>query len=192
MHALILIIIPILIIVCLLMVLVVLMQRPKQEGLGASFGAGVTDQIWGSQTTNVLQKFTVRLAILFFGLSLTLCILQARESKSALSVLEGLPTEKIVPQPPPTPATSPAVTTLPVKVETGAPATKEEGKVPDAPATPGTPVETPAPASEQPATEPTAPAEPAPAPSAEPAPAEPEPATPAPADPAPAAPDANK
>ena len=86
MHALILIIIPILIIVCLLMVLVVLMQRPKQEGLGASFGAGVTDQIWGSQTTNVLQKFTVRLAILFFGLSLTLCILQARESKSALSV----------------------------------------------------------------------------------------------------------
>ena len=182
MHALILIIIPVLIIVCLLMVLVVLMQRPKQEGLGASFGAGVTDQIWGSQTTNVLQKFTVRLAILFFGLSLTLCILQARESKSAVSVLEGLPTEKIVPQPPPTPPTSPAVTTLPVKVETGAPASKEEGQAPDAPAAPAEP---PAPAPEKPATEPAVPAEPAPAPATEPA-------TPAPAEPAPAAPDANK
>ena len=31
------------VIVCLLMTLLILMQRPKQEGLGAAFGAGVTD-----------------------------------------------------------------------------------------------------------------------------------------------------
>src|SRR5947207_11441543 len=40
-----------------LMVLVILMQRPKSEGLGAAFGGGVTENIFGAQTTNVLVKF---------------------------------------------------------------------------------------------------------------------------------------
>ena len=70
-----------LVITCLLIVLLVLMQRPKQEGLGAAFGAGVTDQIWGSQTTNVLQKGTVYLGVMFFVLSITLCVLEARKSR---------------------------------------------------------------------------------------------------------------
>ena len=58
-NALIVFLIVILAIVCLLMIFAVLMQRPKQEGLGAAFGGGITDQVWGAQTTNVLQKFTV-------------------------------------------------------------------------------------------------------------------------------------
>ena len=33
-----------LMIVCALLLLIVLMQRPKQEGLGAAFGAQMTDQ----------------------------------------------------------------------------------------------------------------------------------------------------
>src|SRR5262245_37180961 len=45
-----------------IMVLVILMQRPKSEGLGAAFGAGVTENIFGAQTTNVLVKFTTWLA----------------------------------------------------------------------------------------------------------------------------------
>ena len=43
--------------VALLMMLVILMQRPKSEGLGAAFGGGVTENIFGAQTTNVLVKF---------------------------------------------------------------------------------------------------------------------------------------
>jgi preprotein translocase subunit SecG len=58
------------VIVCLLLVLIVMMQRPRQEGLGASFGEGVTNQMWGAQTTNVLQKGTVWLAIFLFILTL--------------------------------------------------------------------------------------------------------------------------
>ena len=46
------------VLVCLLMMLVILMQRPKSEGLGAAFGSGVTENIFGAQTTNVLVKFT--------------------------------------------------------------------------------------------------------------------------------------
>ena len=44
---------------CALLLLVVLMQRPKQEGLGAAFGSQMTDQVFGAQTTDVLKKATV-------------------------------------------------------------------------------------------------------------------------------------
>lgn len=69
------------VVVCLLMALLILMQRPKQEGLGAAFGGGVTDQVFGARTTNVLQRGTVYLGSLFFILSLTLAILFARQTK---------------------------------------------------------------------------------------------------------------
>ncbi len=69
------------VIVCLMMALLILMQRPKQEGLGAAFGGGVTDQVFGARTTNVLQKGTVYLGSLFFLLSLTLAILIGKQTK---------------------------------------------------------------------------------------------------------------
>lgn len=65
----------ILVAVCLLLCLVVLMQRPKQEGLGAAFGGGMTDQAFGARTTDVLQKGTVYLGTAFFLITLTLSIL---------------------------------------------------------------------------------------------------------------------
>lgn len=69
------------VIVCLLMALLILMQRPKQEGLGAAFGGGVTDQVFGARTTNVLQKGTVYLGSMFFILALTLAILIGKQTK---------------------------------------------------------------------------------------------------------------
>ena len=68
------------VVVSLLMILVILMQRPKQEGLGAAFGSGMTDAAWGARTTDVLQKGTVYLGTLFFLLSLTLGILTGRQN----------------------------------------------------------------------------------------------------------------
>lgn len=68
-------------IVCLLLILVVLMQRPRQEGLGAAFGSGMTDQMFGSQTTNVLQKGTTWLGIFFFALTFVMAILMAHNDK---------------------------------------------------------------------------------------------------------------
>src|SRR3954453_8839326 len=63
--------------VALLMMLVILMQRPKSEGLGAAFGGGVTENIFGAQTTNVLVKFTTWLAGIFFALTFGLSVLYA-------------------------------------------------------------------------------------------------------------------
>ena len=69
------------VVVSLLIVLVVLMQRPKNEGLGAAFGGGMTDNLFGAQTTNVLQKFTRLLGGTFFLLTLILSILFAKQAR---------------------------------------------------------------------------------------------------------------
>src|SRR6266536_3178563 len=65
------------VLVSVLMVLVILMQRPKSEGLGAAFGGGVTENIFGAQTTNVLTTITTWLASIFFILVLALSVLYA-------------------------------------------------------------------------------------------------------------------
>ena len=70
----------ILVIVCVLLILVALMQRPKNEGLGAAFGSGVTENIFGAQTATVLTKATVYLGCIFFGVTLLLTVLTARQS----------------------------------------------------------------------------------------------------------------
>lgn len=70
------------VIVCVLMTLIILMQRPKQEGLGAAFGGGVTDQVFGARTTNVLQRGTVYLGSFFFIISLLLAVLIGQRNKT--------------------------------------------------------------------------------------------------------------
>ena len=80
----------ILVIVCVLLILVVLMQRPKNEGLGAAFGSGVTENIFGAQTTTVLTKATVYLGCIFFGVTLLLTVLTAKQSAGRrVGVLES-------------------------------------------------------------------------------------------------------
>ena len=69
------------------MVLIILMQRPKQEGLGAAFGGGVTDQMFGAQTSNVLQKVTVTLAIIFFVITLILAVLVGKQQEHNKTLL---------------------------------------------------------------------------------------------------------
>ena len=64
-----------LLIVSALLLLVVLMQRPKQEGLGAAFGAQMTDQAFGAQTTDVLKKGTVFFGTLFMLFAFVLGVL---------------------------------------------------------------------------------------------------------------------
>lgn len=135
------------VIICLLLALVVLMQRPKQEGLGAAFGAGLTDQAFGARTTDVLQKGTVYLGTLFFVVTLVLAILIGKRQRNNPSMLdevadkveeaspvaelpEGLDGEK--------PVVMPEIPAVPVVPPV------EKPETPEAPVTP--PAETPAPA----------------------------------------------
>jgi preprotein translocase subunit SecG len=91
----------------LLMMLVILMQRPKSEGLGAAFGGGVTENIFGAQTTNVLTKITGWLAALFFILTFVLSILYAHKGNSSSNLSRELKKNLPAPAATATPAASP-------------------------------------------------------------------------------------
>ncbi len=82
-----------LLIVSVLLLLVVLMQRPKQEGLGASFGSQMTDQAFGAQTSNVLKKGTVFFGVLFGVLCFTLSVLINARFQSEKSTLSAVTVE---------------------------------------------------------------------------------------------------
>ena len=78
------------VLVSLLIILIVLMQRPKNEGLGAAFGGGMTENLFGAQTTNVLQTITRWLGGMFFVLTLALSILYVRQGGGRSAVQEKL------------------------------------------------------------------------------------------------------
>ena len=130
-----------LLIVCALLLLVVLMQRPKQEGLGAAFGAQMTDQAFGAQTTNVLKKGTVLFGTLFMVLCFVLAVLmnaRFQNEKSDLNV-------KQVEAPVTASAEAPAVPAENLENLSPAPAAEGEGPVPaPTPAVDAAPAEQPA------------------------------------------------
>jgi preprotein translocase subunit SecG len=101
-------------IVALLMILVILMQRPKSEGLGAAFGGGVTENIFGAQTTNVLVKFTGYLAAIFFAVTFVLSILYARRGSGESALRRELMKTEAAPQASASPGAAPALSTTPV------------------------------------------------------------------------------
>jgi preprotein translocase subunit SecG len=151
----------ILVIVCVLLVLVVLMQRPRSEGLGAAFGSGMTENIFGAQTTTVLTKTTVYLGGIFFGVTLLLTVLIARQSaerrvgllESEIKTTKPAPTATVAPKtgavPIPTVAPSGSPTTSVTPQSLAIPqmsATPVTSATPEASATPAltpTPVRSP-------------------------------------------------
>jgi len=104
-----------LVMVSLLLLLVTLMQRPKQEGLGAAFGGGMMNDTFGAQTTDVLQKSTVWLTVAFFGTAILLSVLNTRYYESQRdvgNVLEEVRKAEPIPSFP-TPGADPSVPSLP-------------------------------------------------------------------------------
>jgi preprotein translocase subunit SecG len=160
------------VVVCLLMSMIILMQRPKNEGLGAAFGSGTTDQLFGARTTNVLQKGTVYLATLFFVITLTLAVLIGKRNASRPSlVAEAAPAAEVVVEEKPASIAEeagettiqPEAVTPPVQVPAETPATTEPEPKPEGETTPAeTPAEVTPPAEETAPAEEPKPAEEAP------------------------------
>ena len=153
------------VLVCLLTILAVLMQRPKNEGLGAAFGGGMTDSLFGAQTTNVLATITRWLGGLFFGLTLVLSALYARQGREKTGVEQRL-------QQSAKPVEAPSTTTLPsgISTEIAPDASKNPSEAPKPAAeAPKPAAEVPKPAAEapKPAAEAPKPAAEAPKPAAE-------------------------
>ena len=101
------------VVVSLLIILVVLMQRPKSEGLGAAFGGGMTENLFGAQTSNVLANFTRWLGGIFFLLTLILSILYAKQAQqlTQLSPIQAAAIKaasEATPEPSASPGSSPS------------------------------------------------------------------------------------
>jgi preprotein translocase subunit SecG len=127
---------------CFFMGLVIMMQRSKQEGLGAAFGGGFTESIWGAQTSNVLVKATVYAAVIFFAVSICLARLYTYR-ESVTSRLNAQPSTILQQLTAPTPAnTTNAAPALPATSAT-TPTTTAPGST--NPATVTVPATTPAP-----------------------------------------------
>ena len=144
---------------CIFMGLVIMMQRSKQEGLGAAFGGGFTESVWGAQTSQVLVKATVYAALIFFVLSILLARLYTNRNamiEQGSAVQQELMQPVASPAKPTAPAATPAApSTTPTAPTPAAPSTTPTAPTPVAP--------TPAPASTSTSTTPAAPAPTAPA-----------------------------
>ena len=77
------------IVVCFLLGGVILLQKPKEGGLGVSFGGGMGEALFGAQMGNVLTKTTVILGIIFL---LNTLVLSRLTSHVGTSVMECVKT----------------------------------------------------------------------------------------------------
>ena len=74
---------------CVFLILIILMQPSKSDGgLGAAFGSGATDTLFGARTGNVLTKGTIWGATILFGSAVLLAVLIAHQRPTSI-VLDG-------------------------------------------------------------------------------------------------------
>lgn len=71
--------------VCLLLGLVVMLQKPKEGGLGGAFGGGALEASLGADAGNVLIKATAILGTIFLLNTLILACITARDTGSVVS-----------------------------------------------------------------------------------------------------------
>lgn len=78
-------------VLCLLLAVVILLQKPKEGGLGVSFGGGMGEALFGAQMGNVLTKTTVILGAAFLLNTLILSGLTSRAIDSRMERVRSAP-----------------------------------------------------------------------------------------------------
>ena len=143
------------VIVCLLLALVVMLQKPKEGGLGGAIGGGMLEASLGADAGNVLIKTTATLGAIFLLNTLVLArltstvhshSLMAREAEPVAEQAPALPTAAPeLPAPAAAPAAAPKAPELP-KAPAAAPKAPKAPEAPKAPAVPAKPAAPAAPA----------------------------------------------
>ena len=141
------------VVVCVLLALIVMLQKPKEGGLGGAFGGGALEASLGADAGNVLIKATAILGAVFLLNTLILAKLTSTESSSSVvGNIKAAPVQEAAPQ---------ALPELPAAPAPAAPAPAKPAAAPAAPA-PAKPAAAPAkPAAAKPAPAPAKPAAPA-------------------------------
>ena len=127
------------VLVALFIIVLVLMQKSSEQGVGAAFGGGMTETVFGAGTTTALVRLTIWCACLLLATTLILAILHSHRGTTGRSLMErNLATQPAAPasQPqapfgsqsapltqPATPETKPAAPTAPPANPSPAPST---------------------------------------------------------------------
>jgi len=70
------------VLVALFLIFLVLMQKSKDQGIGTTFGGGVTESVFGGGATTALVRMTIYCACFLLATTLVLAILHARKTAS--------------------------------------------------------------------------------------------------------------
>lgn len=85
------------VVVCLLLALVVMLQKPKEGGLGGAIGGGMLEASLGADAGNVLIKTTAILGAIFLANTLVLARLTSTVHSHSLMAAEGEPATETAP-----------------------------------------------------------------------------------------------
>ncbi len=119
------------ILVALFLVVLVLMQKSKDQGVGAAFGGATTEAVFGAGTTTALVRMTIWCACIFLGCSLLLAVLHSRRDAGAGKSLM----QRAIETTPAAPAST--IPAMPMSETTpAAPAAAAEAPAPVTPAVP--------------------------------------------------------
>ena len=118
------------VVVCLLLALVVMLQKPKEGGLGGAIGGGMLEASLGADAGNVLIKTTAILGAIF--LLNTLVLARLTSTVNARSIMNAEP-EPVAEQAPTLPMAAPE---LPSSAPALPAATEDKPAAPALPATP--------------------------------------------------------
>ena len=131
------------VLVCILLAMVVMLQKPKEGGLGGAFGGGMLEASLGADAGNVLIRTTAILGAIFLLNTLVLArltstvhsrSLMAREAEPAAETAPALPA---APELPAVPEAAPAVPAAPAPAApAAAPVAPAPAPAPAAPAAP--------------------------------------------------------
>ncbi len=90
------------ILVALFLIVLVLMQKSSEQGIGAAFGGGMTETVFGAGTTTALVRMTIWCACLLLATTLILAVLHSHRGRTGGSLLQRtLATTPAMPASPP-------------------------------------------------------------------------------------------
>lgn len=113
------------VVVCLLLVLVVMLQKPKEGGLGGAISGGMLEASLGADAGNVLIRTTVVLGTVFLLNTLILARLTSTVHSRSLMAGESEPTAEAAPA---LPAAAPELPATPAPAPAPAPAAPANAK----------------------------------------------------------------
>ncbi len=94
------------VLVALFLIVLVLMQKSKDQGVGAAFGGGMTETVFGAGTTTALLKMTIWCACIMLGTTLLLAILHTRRGGTGSLMEKAVQSAPALPIPAPSQPTA--------------------------------------------------------------------------------------